>query len=62
MASTWGMNPMSSMRSASSRMSTSIFDMSTSFWRIKSSRRPGVATTKSATAAFLAWRSSGTPP
>ena len=61
-ASTWGLKPMSSIRSASSRTSASIPSSETSRRSTRSFRRPGVATRMSAPLACLAWRPSGTPP
>ena len=62
MRSTWGLKPMSSIRSASSR--TRIFTPSSAIaWRSsRSLRRPGVATTTCAVRARFAWACSGTPP
>ena len=55
--------PMSSMRSASSSTKTSSFLRLTAFWPIKSSRRPGVATsTSTPRIRFLFCEASFTPP
>ena len=57
------MKPMSSMRSASSSTSTSTWLSRTPFARMRSSRRPGVATSTSRP--FIrsrTWRPIGTPP
>jgi hypothetical protein len=57
------MNPMSSMRSASSSTSTSMACKSTTAWSIRSSRRPGVATSTSTPARSLRiWGPWLTPP
>ncbi len=61
--STWGMNPMSAMRSASSSTSVSISATETSPRSPRSMRRPGVAmTTSTPRRNFFTWRSMSAPP
>ena len=60
--STCGLNPMSSMRSASSSTRIRIPPSSTRRRSRRSIRRPGVATSRCARRARLAWAERGTPP
>ena len=61
--STWGKNPMSAMRSASSTTTISSLATDTACRSIRSMSRPGVATMMSKPALiFLIWASMGAPP
>jgi len=60
--STWGLKPMSSIRSASSRIKTRMRSSETRRRSTRSCRRPGVVTRMCAPSIRLAWLAIGAPP